>query len=99
MKHVNAIIRRDVAAQIPVTVRAHEIPLLRLIHGKSNVVIKSEKDVDETLDPAEEFARLCRRYGYDARKEAYRAEIIYGVDGRELEEILAAKAPAKKAEK
>lgn len=90
MKHVNVLIRRDVAAQIPRTVRDHEVPLLRLVHGKSNVTIVSEKAVKEAIDPAAEFERLCRVYGYDARKEAFRAEIIYGVDGRELAELLEA---------
>lgn len=90
MKHVNVMIRRDVAAQIPRTVRGHEVPLLRLVHGKSNVTIVSEQDVDEVIEPGAEFERLCRVYGYDARKEAFRAEIIYGVDGRELAELLEA---------
>ncbi|MGO1069313.1 hypothetical protein [Lysobacter sp. CA199] len=87
MKLVTVLVQRDTVAQIPLTVRAYEVPILKLIHGKAMVNATSEAEIEtpEGLNAEDEFDRLCLRYGYNAKRETHWAEMAYGDGGAEFE--------------
>lgn len=56
-------IRRDANTITPITVPAHELPILRNMFGKENVVQADEHAGTVEVDPAGEYERLSAKYG------------------------------------
>lgn len=56
-------IRRDANTITPVTVPAHELPILRNMFGKENVTQAEEVAGTVEVDPAGEYERLAAKYG------------------------------------
>ena len=78
-KYVVAIIERDIAEKIPVTVLLHEIPVLEMVHAKAVIrpadidpLIKSRK-----VELEEEYERLVNQYGADENGVPF-VERVYG---------------------
>lgn len=79
---VMATIRRDANTITTVGVPVYELPILKLMFGKEHVVIGQE-DGQIEVDAAEEFKRLCSKYG---REKIVR---VYGDDdGDRLTEVV-----------
>lgn len=77
-------IRRDANTITPITVPAHELPMLRNMHGKENVTQAEEPIGTVEVDPAGEFERLSAKYG------AGKVAKVYGDDdGLRLSEMVA----------
>lgn len=93
-----ATIRRDANTITPVTVPAHELPMLRNMFGKENVTVADEPAGTFEVDPAGEYERLGAKYG------AGKVAKVYGDDdGLRLAEMVAKNevkaAPEKKLTK
>lgn len=78
-KYVVALIERDVAEKIPVTVLLHEIPVLEMVHSKA--VIRPA-DIDPIVESREvdlmdEYDRLANQYGADENGIPF-VERVYG---------------------
>lgn len=76
MKHLvplmNVSVHRDITTTIPVSVPAHEIPILEAIHGRDNVFPGAEQG-ETALDSSTEYDRLTRKFGEEVVREAYGA--------------------------
>jgi hypothetical protein len=70
VKTVSLHIKRDAMTTIPVDVPAHEVSILRNIHGKENLYPQDGENVIE-IAVGEEFQRLCNKYGFDAVAAVY----------------------------
>ena len=98
-KYVVALIERDVAEKIPVTVLLHEIPVLEMVH--STAVIRPA-DIDPIVESREvdlmdEYDRLANQYGADENGIPF-VERVYGrLDEfvRKVEEGYGSQADAK----
>ena len=84
-KHVQVLVRRDMAEIIGTTVFEHEVEILRDMHGDGNVT------VDETfeypaieIDAGEEFDRLMNVYGRNEDGQPY-VERCIGRGPKQLE--------------
>lgn len=76
-------IRRDANTITPITVPAHELPMLRNMHGKENVTQADEPVGTVEVDPAGEYERLSAKYG------AGKVAKVYGDDdGLRLSEMV-----------
>ena len=76
-------IRRDANTITPITVPAHELPMLRNMHGKENVTHTDEAVGTVEVDPAAEYERLGAKYG------AGKVAKVYGDDdGLRLSEMV-----------
>ncbi|MGL5117530.1 MAG: hypothetical protein ACRC7C_19635 [Beijerinckiaceae bacterium] len=77
-------IRRDANTITPITVPAHELPMLRNMFGKENVTQADEPVGSVEVDPAGEYERLSAKYG------AGKVAKVYGDDdGLRLSEMVA----------
>ena len=63
IKTTKVRIIRDEKTQIVTIVPAHEIPILKRVHGESNVYVVNTDTNPRNLDPEEETERLMDRYG------------------------------------
>ena len=68
--HVQVSIRRDAYTTTDTAVLRHELPVLRLVHGKDNIVEMDAVGVSE-VDPEREYSRLCDEYGFDNVSKVY----------------------------
>lgn len=76
-------IRRDANTITPVTVPAHELPMLRNMFGKENVTQAEAPAGTVEVDPAGEYERLSAKYG------AGKVAKVYGDDdGVRLSEMV-----------
>lgn len=78
-KYVVAIIGRDIAEKIPVTVLLHEMPVLQLVHANAEV---RPADIDPLIESREveleeEYERLVNQYGMDESGVPF-VERVYG---------------------
>jgi len=71
---VSVRIRRDAHTATPVTVLAHELPILYEIYGKENVAVDESFDDARELDANSEYQRLCNKYGSIIVEEVYGRE-------------------------
>ncbi len=63
IKTIKVRIIRDEKTEIVTTVPAHEIPILKRVHGESNVYVVNTDTNPCNLDPEGETERLMDRYG------------------------------------
>ena len=56
-------IRRDANTITTIYAPAHELPLLRNMHGKENVTAQDPTDATVEVSPAGEYERLSAKYG------------------------------------
>ena len=78
-KYVVALIERDVAEKIPVTVLLHEIPVLEMVHSKA-VIRPADIDpvvASREVDLEDEYDRLANQYGMDENGIPF-VERVYG---------------------
>jgi hypothetical protein len=65
-------VHRDAMTKIPAFVPAHELRVLRAVHGKDNVYPIPDVEAGSVeLDPAAEGSRLREKYGEGAVVAAY----------------------------
>ena len=85
-KHVQVLVRRDMAEVIPVTCYEHEVEVLRDIHGDGAVeLVNGLPDVKPVeIDSAEEMDRLMNTYGANDAGQPF-AERVFGRSHRGLE--------------
>ena len=95
VKHVTALVHRDMAEIIPTSVLEHEVEILKDIHGEGNVSLADNQpdSAPFEIDAAEEFGRLMQYYGTNEQGQSY-AERVFGRTARGLEAY--AHRPAKK---
>lgn len=61
---------RDSKTKIVTTVLAHEVPILKLIHGVENILPMEEGNPCE-VEPEDELQRLNQKYGSDVVTDAF----------------------------
>jgi hypothetical protein len=95
--YVVALIQKDAVEHLPVTVAAHEIPILVAVHGEDRVFIDENADLPNGLTEvefedeeavADEFARLEQRYGHPSdSRQSYARQVFRDADnfGDQLE--------------
>lgn len=85
-KHIRALVRRDMAETISISVFEHELEVLKDIHGEANIsVVDPLPDVAPVeIDSGEEFDRLSQYYGTNESGQSY-AERVFGRGARGLE--------------
>lgn len=86
VKHVTALVRRDMAEVIPASVFEHEVEILKDIHGEGAVELAPEQPDNPPfeIDASEEFGRLLQRYGENEQGQPY-VERVFGRTARGLE--------------
>ena len=79
-KYLVAIIERDIAEKIPVTVLMHEIPVLQAVHKKATLHPADIKPLVESkdVDLDDEYERLMAQYGIDEDSGMSFVERVYG---------------------
>ena len=93
-KHVNVLIRRDMAEIIGTTCFEHEVEILRDMHGYGAVEeLPGEYDPVE-IDANEEFDRMANCYGRNEEGQLF-VERVIGRNPKQLE-ALAYKEPVKR---
>lgn len=71
VKTVALKIKRDANTEIFVEVPAHEVPMLRHIHGKENIYPQDGSGDAVDIDPADEAQRLGNKYSHDAVADVF----------------------------
>lgn len=93
-KHVNVLVRRDMAEIIGTTCFEHEVEILRDMHGYGAIEeLPGEYDPVE-IDAGEEFDRLAMVYGRNDEGQLF-VERVIGRSAKQLE-ALGVKEPAKR---
>lgn len=95
-RHVQALVRRDMAEIICATVYEHEVEILRDIHGDANVEVVNSDFPAVEINASEEFDRLCQVYGTNDTGQLY-AERCIGRGPKQLEALAFKPARARKA--
>jgi hypothetical protein len=85
-RHVQVLVRRDMAEILCATVFEHEVEILRDIHGDANVEMKNTDFPAVEIDASEEFDRLCQVYGTNDTGQLY-AERCIGRGPKQLEAL------------
>lgn len=89
-RYATAVIYRDIAEQIAVTVPHHELAILEAVHGPGKVsihtftdVVRSEKDeqIMPSMSPEDEYDRLVKKYGNHPDQKVPFVQMAYGVPG------------------
>ena len=95
VKHVAALVRRDMAEVINASVFEHELEILKDIHGEGNIELAPDQpdNAPFEIDATEEFGRLMAYYGENEQGQPY-VERVFGRTARGLEAH--AHRPAKK---
>lgn len=94
-KHVQVLVRRDMAEIIGTTVFEHELEILRDIHGDGNVDVDTAIEFEPVeIDSNEEFDRLANVYGSNDQGQMY-VERVIGRGPKQLE-ALGYKKPGRK---
>lgn len=96
VKYARALIHRDMAEEIPVTVFEHEIGILKDIHGDANVTVVDGDFGAAEIDAGEEYDRLMNCYGRNDAGQPF-VERIIGIGADSLEAFGTDEAPKKKA--
>lgn len=93
-KHVNVLVRRDMAEIIGTTCFEHEVEILRDMHGYG-AIEETESDYEPVeIDVGEEFDRLANVYGRNDEGQLF-VERVIGRSPKQLE-ALAYKPTAKR---
>jgi len=71
---LGVLVRRDANTTTPVTVLAHELPLLHEIYGRENVTVDEPADAMHPVDTDGEYQRLANKYGLAIVEEVYGRE-------------------------
>ena len=82
-KHVQVLIRRDMAEILSTNVFEHEVEILRDIHGAGNIEVLDEVFPSIEIDENEEFDRLNMVYGKNDSGQSY-VERVIGYTPRQL---------------
>jgi hypothetical protein len=91
---VTVAVTRDAMTIIPVTVPAHEVRVIQVLHGAEHVAKTDEQPTDKhEIDPASEAERLTMKYGPALLEKAFGA--AFDLDIPKAVEAAAAAAPAK----
>lgn len=94
-KHVQVLVRRDMAEVISTSVFEHELEILRDVHGDANIEVVEGIDYPAVeIDSAEEFDRLTNVYGQNDSGQLY-VERSIGRGPKQLE-AMAHKESAKR---
>jgi hypothetical protein len=98
---VVAIIERDIAEKLAVTVLLHEIPVLEMVHKNATIRPADIEPlvVSREIDPDEEYERLANQYGEDENGIPH-VERVYGRQDEfvdKIENMYAHQAKAQKA--
>lgn len=85
-KHVVALVHRDMAEIIAVTVFEHELEILKDVHGDGKVSLAVDQPdfAPIEIDAEEEFGRLMQSYGAGDTGQ-YFAERVFGRTAKGLE--------------
>lgn len=70
---VALMVTRDAMTVLPASVPAHELPIMKAVHGEENVRELEDKAESVELEGAAEAERLEAKYGRDALEKAYGA--------------------------
>lgn len=100
--YLTVIVERDPMEKIPVTVLAHEGPILGMVHDIDSPQIIQRFEVDgEDFDPAEEYNRLVEKYGHHPDTKQPYATMAYGqlAEGRFAKALAAAHSKSAKSSK
>ena len=85
-KHVQVLIRRDMAETISTAVFEHEVEILRDIHGPGKIE-QTDSDYPEVeIDANEEYSRLASYYGANDSGQPY-VERAIGIGPHKLAEF------------
>ena len=88
-------VRRDASTITTTEIAAHELPLIRVIHGGENVTVAGDRGEME-LEPEQEYDRLCGRYSPDAVEQVFgKAEVFDLAEKLQAAAEKQAKKPAK----
>lgn len=101
IKTAKVRIVRDSRTEIVTTIPAHEIPILKRIHGESNVYVIDTDTNPRNLDPDGEADRLTDRYGAEVVVRTFGELTSEGVRSaleRNEVEVKPVKAKGKKVE-
>ena len=86
-KHVQVLVRRDMAEIIGTTVFEHEVEILRDMHGDGNVTVDESIEYPAIeIDAGEEFDRLMNVYGRNEDGQPY-VERCIGRGPKQLEAL------------
>ena len=88
-KHVQVLIRRDMAEIISTAVFEHEVGILSDIHGPGKIEQIDGDYPEVEIDASEEYARLASFYGTNESGQLY-VERVIGIGHRKLEEFYGA---------
>lgn len=69
-------VHRDITTTVQAQVPEHEIPILREMHGETNVYQREQTGQDTAIDIDGEFNRLVRKYGEEKVLAAYGAPAV-----------------------
>lgn len=81
VKHIVVTIKRGLSETTPVSCYAHEVDLLKSLHGNGNVEV-ADKRADEApidIEPGNEYSRLEMHYGIDTKTEMSHVERLFGI--------------------
>lgn len=65
---VSLTVVRDAMTRLPASVPAHEVEIMKTVHGEDNVTVNDGDAGFTELDPANEGDRLVAKYGEDVVK-------------------------------
>ena len=85
-KHVNILVRRDMAEIIGTTCFEHEVEILRDIHGYGAIEETESDYAPIEIDAGEEFDRLAMVYGRNDEGQMY-VERVIGRGPKQLEAL------------
>ena len=86
-KHVQVLVRRDMAEAISTSVFEHELEILRDVHGDANIeIIEGVEYPAVEIDAGEEFDRLINVYGQDQNGQLF-VERCIGRGPKQLEAL------------
>jgi hypothetical protein len=96
-KHVNVLVRRDMAEIIGTTCFEHEVEILRDIHGYGAIEELPSDFEPVEIDENEEFDRLANVYGRNDEGQMY-VERVIGRGPKQLAELGVKVKRSRKAE-
>lgn len=97
LKKYDVLIKRDVYTTIQKNVFAHELPVIQHLHGRANVTVVGESDVEAIgFNVDAEYERLCRLYN---SKNTDAVTPIYGIDSSKLSDVLGVSSTGQSVER
>lgn len=97
LKKYDVLIKRDVYTTIHKNVFAHELPVIQMLHGRANVSVLGEQDIEAIgFNVDAEYERLRRLYN---SKNADVVTPIYGLDATKLASVLNVESTGDTAER